>query len=264
MKRTLLMLLMVGVTVGAMAQTTREVKGTVIDKNGNPLPGAKVEATGGAENTVTDADGTFSIEVPRYLKRMTATYPGMKRKTLNSGANNDLLFEMRRKHTGQNKFFVSAMMAHGFDFMSEHKYSVEGGVMFGQFIGNNWGWFCKGMVGTYPGGYGGNLVGSATIGGLRRIIKSMYGYIGFGFGSGVECHFYRYYDYDDGHRHECNPGVAIDWGLIFRIKPHINVITGLSAQGGPENDYFDSSSYYYYRNKTSWRLSLQLGVGYTF
>ena len=35
--------------IGAIAQsTTKVVTGAVIDKNGNPLPGAIVEATGGA------------------------------------------------------------------------------------------------------------------------------------------------------------------------------------------------------------------------
>ncbi|WP_417471148.1 carboxypeptidase-like regulatory domain-containing protein, partial [Leyella stercorea] len=42
-----------------MAQSTRIIKGAVVDKNGNPLPGATVEATNGAESTTVDADGTF-------------------------------------------------------------------------------------------------------------------------------------------------------------------------------------------------------------
>ena len=76
-KKLFMMLLMGGVLMVAKAQSTKEVKGVVIDKNGNPLPGAKVQATGGAETAVTDADGTFNIEVSRWLKSLTATYPGM-------------------------------------------------------------------------------------------------------------------------------------------------------------------------------------------
>ncbi len=77
MKKILFALLMAGMSLTTMAQT-RIVKGAVIDKDGNPLPGVKVEATNGAESTVTDADGTFELEVSQWLKSITVTYPGMK------------------------------------------------------------------------------------------------------------------------------------------------------------------------------------------
>ena len=256
MKRTLLMLLMAGATIGAMAQNVREVKGTVIDKNGNPLPGAKIEATGGAENTVTDADGTFSMEVPRYLKSLTATYPGMRTKKLKIENNNDLLFEMRKG--SKNHWFINAMMAHGFSLADNKAYIGEGGLMFGQYIGNKWGWFAKAMVGTGP-----DMChicppnSSETVGALRHIAKSLYGYVGFGFGTGVE------------HNHsndEWLPGLAIDGGLMLRLKQHFNVVFGFSAQGlstDREDDY-NITNGYDYSWQECWRLSLQLGVGYTF
>ena len=247
MKRTLLMLLMVGVTVGAMAQTTREVKGTVIDKNGNPLPGAKIEATGGAENTVTDADGTFSMEVPRYLKSLTATYPGMRTKKLKIENNNDLLFEMRKG--SKNHWFINAMMAHGFDLLERSAYIGEGGVMFGQFLGNKWGWYVRGMGGKF---YEGDVCGSATVGALRNIKKSVYGYVGFGYGTGARDYYYWRGWGSTHYGHETINGIAIDLGVITRLNHHLNVVAGLSAQG------WDTSRGY------AWRLSLQLGVGYTF
>ena len=82
-------------SIGAIAQsTTKVVTGAVIDKNGNPLPGAIVEATGGAESTVVDADGTFSIEVPIWLKSLTTRYAGMKSKKKNLNGR-DMIFLLR-------------------------------------------------------------------------------------------------------------------------------------------------------------------------
>lgn len=56
--------------------TTKIITGKVVDKTGEPLPGALVSATGGAETVATEADGTFTIEVPVWLKNLTASYAG--------------------------------------------------------------------------------------------------------------------------------------------------------------------------------------------
>ncbi len=76
------------------AQSTRVITGAVIDKNGNPLPNALVEATGGAESVITDADGTFSIEVPATLKSLTAKYSGFKEKKIKLKEANQVIFEL--------------------------------------------------------------------------------------------------------------------------------------------------------------------------
>lgn len=96
----LLTLLTVFSLTFAFAQSTREVRGTVIDVYGNPIPGARVEATGGAETTVTDADGTFSIEVSQWLVSLTVTYPGLGSKTVNlQNGQNEYLVRMQKKST---------------------------------------------------------------------------------------------------------------------------------------------------------------------
>lgn len=95
MKKSLLIFLLLGTSISVFAQATREYKGAVVDKNGNPLPGAKVEATGGAENTVTDADGTFNLEASQWLKSITVTYPGMGKKKKNiKNTPNNLIVKM--------------------------------------------------------------------------------------------------------------------------------------------------------------------------
>lgn len=96
MRKLIFSLLLAGVTVMTSAQTTRVVTGAVIDKYGNPIPEAKVEATGGAESTVTNADGTFSIEVSQWLKSLTASYPGMAKVVKNIKPNKEILFKMNK------------------------------------------------------------------------------------------------------------------------------------------------------------------------
>ncbi|MDE5789678.1 MAG: carboxypeptidase-like regulatory domain-containing protein [Muribaculaceae bacterium] len=56
--------------------TTKIITGIVVDKEGEPLAGAYVNATNGAETVETGADGTYIIEVPVWLKKLTASYPG--------------------------------------------------------------------------------------------------------------------------------------------------------------------------------------------
>lgn len=57
--------------------TTKTITGIVTDKEGIPVVGATVTATNGAEATETDANGSYSIEVPVWLKFLTASYPGL-------------------------------------------------------------------------------------------------------------------------------------------------------------------------------------------
>lgn len=105
MKKFIFAIIMAVAAFGIQAQdtekTTKTVTGAVVDDNGNPMPGALVEATGGAESVTTDADGTFTLEVPVWLKSLTATYPGLKpRKVkLHNKFNYDekVLFEMKKK-----------------------------------------------------------------------------------------------------------------------------------------------------------------------
>lgn len=70
--------------------------GTILDKNGNPLPGAKIEAKKLNLNTITDADGSFSMEVPRSLNKVKISYPGLMEATvyLHGRADNPLILQM--------------------------------------------------------------------------------------------------------------------------------------------------------------------------
>src|SRR5688500_20342168 len=53
------------------------VRGTVKDANNNPLPGATVAVKGTAQQTTTDAEGSFSINVQDNTAVLVISYNGI-------------------------------------------------------------------------------------------------------------------------------------------------------------------------------------------
>ena len=194
MKKIFLMFAVCAMSIAASAQTTRVLKGAVIDKAGNPLPGATVNATGGSEVTTVDADGSFSMEVPIWLKRATAQYAGMKDKTLKIKGDN-LIFRMSPDNRRQ--WFVIANYSRivSGDYSKSTRrveYSGNmGGLMFGRL--GKWGWYGKFNAGLleidkhyYTSGYSNDheeVVGTATVGVTKRIINPLHAYFGLGSGA---------------------------------------------------------------------------------
>lgn len=75
-KALLSFILSVSAITGAMAQET--VRGVVVDKKNEPIPGVRVELVGSTESVTTDIDGRFSIEVPYNIKKLRFSYVGNK------------------------------------------------------------------------------------------------------------------------------------------------------------------------------------------
>lgn len=61
-----------------IASAQQVVSGTVTDKDGNPIPGAKVEIVGSTETCITELDGTYSIETTALAKKVRVQYAGMQ------------------------------------------------------------------------------------------------------------------------------------------------------------------------------------------
>ena len=61
-----------------IASAQQVVSGTVTDKDGNPIPGAKVEIVGSTETCITELDGTYSIETTAPAKKVRVQYAGMQ------------------------------------------------------------------------------------------------------------------------------------------------------------------------------------------
>lgn len=189
MKKLFFVMAVAAMSLAASAQSTRTIKGAVIDKNGNPLPGATVEASGGSEVTTVDADGTFTMEVPIWLKKATARYAGMKDNTMRVQAA-DMIFTMKNGHKRQ--WYLIANYGHSF---GDESSSNTGGLMFGTL--NKWGWYVKANAGKMSGSYDyyssyygyswtedySEIVGNFTFGVSKRIIKPLHAYVGFGFGN---------------------------------------------------------------------------------
>lgn len=237
-QKIFMVLLLAGIATGTMGQTTKEIHGAVVDKNGNPLPGAKVEATGGAESTVTDADGTFTLEVSRWLKSATASYPGMGKKKMSLSKGNELLFTL---HDGsERRWFANAV----YQYDTNLEISSVG-VMGGQLA--TWGWYAKVLfdVTDFHGHYHDFKAGvpSISAGIVKSISKPLFLYFGLGY---TKC--YDSEDADEG-------GVIFDLGLLFNYK-RFNVNCGYSHRREGE-DFFDNDSYYDGKG-------IHIGIGYTF
>ena len=69
----------------AIAQTT--IKGTVVDETGEPVIGASIIVVGTTTGTVTNFDGTFTLNTPEGAKQVTISYVGMVSQTLTIKSN---------------------------------------------------------------------------------------------------------------------------------------------------------------------------------
>jgi len=88
MKKLSLLLFMLLFVVGiTMAQRT--VTGSVTDLNGEPLIGASVLVEGSTTGTITDIDGSFTIDVPDDAQSLAITYTGYQEQSISIlGLNN--------------------------------------------------------------------------------------------------------------------------------------------------------------------------------
>lgn len=232
MKKLLLLMTFVICVLGTNAQNTKIITGAVIDKNGNPLPNALVEATGGAESVTTDADGSFRIEVPIWLKSLTAQYAGFKDKKIKIGNKSQLIFEMKPK-TGA--WFLDAAYSINFGDATFSRAGVMGGYL------GNWGGYAKLLL-PFGSGVDG-VIPSVTFGVIKQVAKPMYLYLGTGYTAVFGEEYYGY-----GYETDYESGAMFEIGTIFRFKK-VNFSVG----------YAFSSSFCCYDNH-----SLQLSVGYCF
>lgn len=224
MKKILLMTALCLLSIGMSAQSKKIVTGAVIDKNGNPLPNALVEATGGAENVTTDADGTFRIEVSIWLKSLTAKYAGLRDKTIKLKNDKPVIFEMSRKNGWG---FLNIAYSANFGNATFNRVGLMGGYL------GNWGGYAKAMIAVDTD----YLIPSGTIGVIKRIANPAYIYFGTG---------YSPVFYNNGWSY--SHGAMFDTGVILRFKK-FDINAGYSA-----STEFDS-----YANH-----SVQVSLGYCF
>jgi len=266
MKKFIFTFALLAITFAASAQTTRVIKGVVIDKKGNPLPGATVNATGGSDMATVDADGSFSMEVPIWLKSLTAQYAGMKDKRIKIKGD-DIVFRMKPNYNKQ--WFIianySRLISGGYNRSyvrgyETYDYSANmGGLMFGQ-IGE-WGWYGKFNCGnatlkcdyyfnydyaTNNGCYENETVVWSVSGGVtKKIIEPLHMYIGFGGGKTEE--------------HHTTIFLSPEIGLIGKFKKHYLLHIGYQPMISIHNEWWQS-----YSENIRVCHVLNFGIGYAF
>lgn len=82
MKKLLLLtaIFLFGGCLSAAAQHV--VSGTVTDKAGSPIPGARITVSNGTESTLTELDGTFRLETKSRPEKIMADYVGMQSRSV--------------------------------------------------------------------------------------------------------------------------------------------------------------------------------------
>lgn len=199
----------------AQSETTRTIHGAVVDKNGNPLPGAVVSATDGAETTLVNADGTFELEIPMWLKSVTASYAGYANKKMKPRFDQDMIFRLKKD---KNRLgFINVFGGPVF-----YDYGEKVGPLLGLMGGtlSNWGFYVKaGVLAGASDGIGG--IGTAGV--TKRICKNVYAYLGIGYSSVLYDGYDSYYGYDTD---EVYSGMAFDLGVIFKLSRHFDLTVG--------------------------------------
>lgn len=60
------------VSLNVVAASLKPIKGKVVDRFNNPLPGATIQVTHSPEKTITDVDGNFNL---KPSKTRNSSYP---------------------------------------------------------------------------------------------------------------------------------------------------------------------------------------------
>ena len=84
-----------------------EIKGRVVNENGEPLAGATIQIKGSKKFAVTDADGYFSIDVPSGKKAiLISSYVGMETRELTAREGSELLIRLSPANAALSDFVV--------------------------------------------------------------------------------------------------------------------------------------------------------------
>lgn len=228
MKKYFILWLFLALVIQA-ADAQRTLKGRVIDKDGNPIAGAKVENANGNEQVTTDMNGRFTLETRLDVKKVNVYYTGMQ--TTKKKAKQHMLIKMGQTNWWNekpNKYKWLIGVETAIPDMDEVKPA------FGLTIGRvkNFGWYLKGVysssqstVGETSGSTGDPwMTGemkpsywSAVVGGIVRLNSPFHLYVGVGYVDrkvAWESLEGDYYEYDD----DTYNGAAIDVGLMFKVK----------------------------------------------
>lgn len=190
MKKTLTIVLMLLSGLN-MAVAQNEVRGKVVDSDGNPIAGAKITDSKGENVTVTDMNGHFKFTTAKNLGKVTASYMGLG--NASAKVKPDMIIKMGpNSWWGQKpekyQWFLGPQVV-----LTSTKGHPSYGLMFGRV--KNWGWYIRGnfngiIKDCYSDSYYSSNIfdgrspitrhWSATAGVIRRLGCPIHLYIGTG------------------------------------------------------------------------------------
>lgn len=215
-------------SVRLSAQNT--VSGTITDKQGKPLPGAKVVVKGRETSTLTELDGTFKLDSEKPVKKIVVYYGGMRPRTINVEPLEVKLSKVTWWNQKPDKYrwFASLQAC----FPEADMGSPSFGLMLGGM--KNIGWYVKGLYKPLKStdevfnsvedsnnywtiGKSKNSFYSATGGFILRLWCPIHLYAGAGYAKrkvAWELYESGYAEYAP----ECYDGAVLDFGLIVRFN----------------------------------------------
>lgn len=233
--------------IGVFAQNV--VNGTVTDKDGNPVPGAKVEIVGSTETTISELDGTFRLEVQTQAKKVKVYYAGMQTKV--QTIKPDMIVRLSKinwwnAQPEKYSWFVNLQGA----FPEEGVSNPAFGLMLGRV--KDFGWYVKGvyspgkstdgdyvsypeesdMISYWTTGKDKRSFYAATAGVIVRLKCPVHVYAGAGYSNRSVA-----WELADGmyvkHTGFSYSGVALDYGLMLKVgKITLNGGTIMSLANG--------------------------------
>ncbi len=131
MKKILFIFVLLSLGIcSSFAQNT--LNGTVVDKEGNPIPGVKVRARGQDGFVISNLDGTFHVDSRKPVKNVKLTCPGFKEEKYKVHSN--MVIKMKRTNWWTERpgrqFFIGPQM--GYELTgceASYKYPSAGLIM---------------------------------------------------------------------------------------------------------------------------------------
>lgn len=260
----------------AFAQNS--ISGTVVDRDGRPLPGVKIEIPGSREMVLSDLDGTFTINTSGNKgKKLTATYAGMSSQKVKM--EDGMIIRMAEPKgwnysADEGCWFAEAVVA-----MPNYLYYEHGdghnainpayGIMIGRI--QKFGYYIKALTNTFGKSavkYDSDDMASVgfvedtssaywsvAAGAIFRIWRPVHLYAGLG------CASYKFYfkdAYNDWYDLSSfrRDDIVVDLGVMMRIKRFTVSIGAIVAPVKADN-FFKNA-------KFDMRAAGNLGVGYSF
>ncbi|HIT48479.1 MAG TPA: hypothetical protein IAC34_03180 [Candidatus Coprenecus stercoripullorum] len=143
------------IAMGFSAYAQDAVRGKVVDRHGNPIPGVKIEFNNGRDSVFSGLDGTFTLGSGAARGGMEAFHSGMKpaRARISDGMTVTMSPETWwNREPLKHSFFISLQTGTRIDgFGTATAPSL--GIMFGTV--KRWGWYIRAL--TWLDGYEGNM-----------------------------------------------------------------------------------------------------------